>query len=156
MKIFQVPQREVPVQVLLEGGEELEGLFYAPTSSPSGGPGRLSERLNDEGEHFLPLVDAESAYLISKSMILTVRLLPGEAELEFQESDQAKECSVEMRLMGGLMLTGRLKFTMPVEKARILDYLNAAPPFIALLENGRILLVNRSFLVRIRDLDGAG
>ena len=156
MKIFQVPQREVQVQVLLEGAEALQGVLYAPTAGPSGGPGRLSERLNDDGEHFLPLVCADGAHLISKAWILAVRLLPGEEELEFEESDQATECSVQMNLKGGVSMNGHLKYTMPMEKRRILDYLNAAQQFIPLLENGRAILVNRGFLVSIRDLEGAG
>jgi hypothetical protein len=152
MKIFQVPQRAVQVRVLMEGGEELEGALYAPTAGPSGGPGRLSDRLNDAEEHFLPLVGAESAFLISKSWITTIRLSPDEEELEFQESDQAIERSVVMTLKGGTNLNGRLQYAMPVEKRRILDYLNAAPQFIPLLDDGHVVLVNRRFLVRIQDL----
>jgi hypothetical protein len=152
MKIFQVPQREVQVQVILEGGQELEGTLYAPTAGPSGGPGSLSDRLNDDREQFLPLVGAESACLVSKSWIVAIRLSQGEEKLEFQESDQAKECSVILTMKGGLKLSGRLQYTMPVEKRRILDYLNAAPQFIPLLENGRVALINRSFMVRIQDL----
>jgi len=156
MKIFQVPQREVEVEVLLEGGEKMEGLLYAPTAGPSGGPGRLSERLNDGDEHFLPLVAVANAHLLSKSWIMTVLLPPGEEEAESQQGEQAEECSVVMILKGGLNLTGRLRYTMPPEKRRILDYLNAAPQFIPLLQEGRTILVNRKFLVRIRDLEGAG
>jgi hypothetical protein len=156
MNIFQVPQREVEVEVLLEGGEKMAGLLYAPTSGPSGGPGRLSERLNDGDEHFLPLVCAGSAFLTSKACIMTVLLPRGEEEIESQESDQAIDRAVEMNLKGGLNLTGRLRYTMPPEKRRMLDYLNAAPQFILLLQDERSVLVNCSFVVRIRDLDGEG
>jgi len=156
MKMFQVPQREVQVQVLLEGGEGLEGTLYAPTAGPTGGPGRLSDRLNDEDEIFLPLISSDGAHLLSKNWIMTIRLKPEEEELEIQESDQAKECAVEMVLKGGISLNGRLKYTMPVEKRRVLDYLNATPHFLPVVEEGQVTLVNRSFLVRIRDLAGAG
>jgi hypothetical protein len=156
MKIFQVPQREVQVQILMEGGEELEGVLYAPTAGPSGGPGRLSDRLNDGEEHFLPLVSAESAFLISKSWIMAIRLSPDEEALELHESDQAKECSVVMAMKGGISLRGRLRYTMPMEKRRVLDYINAAPQFFPLLEDGQIALVNRSFLVRIQLVEATG
>jgi hypothetical protein len=156
MKIFQVPQRAVEVEVLLEGGEEMAGLLYAPTAGPSGGPGRLSERLNDDGEHFLPLVDSGGASLISKAWIMTVLLPRGEEEIELQESDHAMDRAVELHMKGGHSLTGRLSYTMPPEKRRILDYFNAAPRFIPLLQEGRAVLVNRKFVVRISDLDGEG
>jgi hypothetical protein len=156
MKVFQVPQREVQVEVLLSGGERLNGTLYAPQAGPSGGPGRLSDRLNDGEERFLPLVADEGAHLVSKSRVMAIHLPPGEEDLEFEEGDQAKECSVELYLEGGVVLTGSLKYIMPVERLRIIDYLNAAPEFIPLLDNGRVVLVSRRFLVRIRDLEGAG
>lgn len=156
MKIFQVPQREVAVEVLLEGGEEMTGLLYAPTAGPSGGPGRLSERLNDGDEHFLPLVGSGGASLISKAWIMTVLLPRSEEQIESQESDHANDRAVELNLKGGHNLTGRLNYIMPPEKRRILDYFNAAPRFIPLLQEGLAVLVNRKFVVRIRDLDGEG
>lgn len=156
MKIFQVPQREVRVEAILGGGERLEGALYAPTAGPGGGPGRLSERLNDGDEHFLPLVSEDGAHLICKDWLMVIRMPEGEEELEFEQSDQVRDCRVEMHLEGGSVLTGRLKYLMPLEKRRILDYLNAAPRFITLLENGRAILVNRRFLIRMRDLEGAG
>lgn len=155
MKIFKVPQREVKVRLLQESGEESEGVLYAPKSGPSGGPGRLSDRLNDARERFLPLVGSEGAWLISKSWIVSLRLPRGEEELEFHESDQASERSVEMTLKEGIRLNGLLRYTMPVERCRILDYLNGAPQFIPLLQGDRVLLVNSSFIVRIRDVAGA-
>jgi hypothetical protein len=155
MKLFRVPQRNVQVRVLLEGGEELEGSLYAPTAGPGGGPGRLSERLNDETEYFVPLAGPDEACLISKSFIVAVWLPQGEEELEFQESDQAKECYVELCLKGGIEIVGHMKYTMPVEKRRILDYLNAAPRFVPVLEEGRVILVNKQLLVRVRDSAGA-
>ncbi len=152
MKIFRVPQREIAVRVMMADGDILDGILYVPATGHGGGPGRLGERLNDEGESFIPLAQDREAFLVNKTRIMLVELPAGEEELEFHEADSGKECHVEVWMKGDLRLTGRLKYTMPVEKERILDYLNAAPMFIPMLRNGRVVLVNGRYLVRIKDL----
>jgi hypothetical protein len=88
---------------------------------------------------------------------MLVELPQGEEELEFQEAESGKEREVEVGMKGGLQLTGRLKYTMPVEKERILDYINAAPMFIPMLRDGRVVLVNGRYLVSLKGLEsGSG
>jgi hypothetical protein len=155
MKIFRVPQREIKVRITMEGGEELAGVLYVPAAGHGGGPGRLGERLNDEEEKFIPLAEARGPFLVNKNRVMMVELPPGEEELEFQIGEQAVERAVEIGLKGGLRLTGCLKYTMPVEKGRILDYLNAAPLFIPMLRDRRGVLLNSNFLVSLKDLDSS-
>lgn len=159
MKIFRVPQREIEVLITMEDGEALEGVLYVPATGHGGGPGRLGERLNneDERERFIPLAQERAAFLVNKTRIMLVELPPGEEELEFQEAESGREREVEIGMKGGLRLIGRLKYTMPVEKERVLDYLNAAPLFIPMLRDGRVVLLNSRYLVKIKDLEsGSG
>jgi hypothetical protein len=159
MKIFRVPQREIVAHITMEDGEILKGILFVPATGHGGGPGRLSERLNDveERERFIPLAQESNAFLVNKTRMMLVELPPGEEELEFPEVESGREREVEVGMKGGLQLAGRLKYTMPVEKERILDYLNAAPLFIPMLRNGRAVLLNSRYLVRIKDLEsGSG
>jgi hypothetical protein len=157
MKIFRVPQREIAAHITMEDGEVLDGILYVPATGHGGGPGRLGERLNDEDERFIPLAQDRQAFLVNKTRIMLVELPQGEEELEFQEAESGKEREVEVGMKGGLQLTGRLKYTMPVEKERILDYINAAPMFIPMLRDGRVVLVNGRYLVSLKGLEsGSG
>ena len=75
MEIFRTPQRMVPVRVLLEDGQKLEGGFYVPATGPDGNPGRLLDRLNDASEEFLPLAGRYET-LLNKACIVTVEPQP--------------------------------------------------------------------------------
>jgi hypothetical protein len=155
MKIFRVPQREIEAHITMEDGEILKGTLFVPASGHGGGPGRLSERLNDvdERERFIPLAQERDAFLVNKTRMMLIELPPGEEKLEFHGVESGRERTVEVGMKGGLGLTGRFKYTMPVEKERILDYLNSAPLFIPMLRDGRAVLLNSRYLVRIKDLE---
>ena len=47
-----------------------------------------------------------------------------------------------------------LPFSMPADRGRLLDYLNAAPPFLRLEKGGRRWLVNRDAIQELSEVDG--
>jgi hypothetical protein len=152
MEIFRVPQREIEVRITMEDGETLQGVLYVPATGQGGGPGRLGDRLNDENERFIPVALQQQALLVNKTRIMLVELPQGEAEGELQEAGSCVERGIEVEMKGGVRLAGRLKYTMPVERERILDYMNAAPMFIPMLQDGRVVLLNGRYLVSLKDL----
>lgn len=154
MKDFQVPQRTVHVQVRLDGGAELEGQLFAPSAGPDGAPGRLGDRLNDPDENFLALRHGPDTSLVRKAAIVTIRLSGEDVDLEAHEGETACAVPVRLWLEGDRTVEGIVAYSMPPEKARILDFLNAAPPFIAVHGDGELLLVNRDRVLRARNLDG--
>lgn len=140
MKTFQVPQKQQRVRVRLRGGEEFEGSFYYAATGPGGAPGRLSDRLNDRTEKFLPLAWTEGAFLLNKDAILTVHCdLPDD---EIAPEGAEHHTAVLVRLVDGGQLEGRFDFSMPVGRERLVDYLNAAPRFVTLTAAGTTTLVN--------------
>jgi len=155
MELFRVPSREIEARVLMEGGAELDGRFYVPASGSDGSPGRLIDRLNDEAETFLPLAEARGSYLLNKSRIVIVQPAPGSEEVEGGADESAVNHEVQVQLVGGMVLDGRLQYWMPPERRRVLDFFNSAPRFIPLLGDERVILINCSFVIRLRGVDEA-
>lgn len=71
---FHISKRRVRVRIELLNGSTLTGSFYADQQNRSGGPGRVSDRLNDESEPFIPLAVEDRHILVRKTVIAMVRL----------------------------------------------------------------------------------
>ncbi len=153
MEIYRTPQRMVPVRVLLEDGRRLQGGFYVPATGLDGNPGRLLDRLNDASEKFLPLAGKHET-LLNKAWIVAVVLASGHQQAEVIESEIAREQRVRMALAQGKTVEGWLRFLMPEERGRLLDYLNEAPPFIPVIGEQRVTLVHRRFIQSVQELTG--
>ena len=150
MDIFQVPRREAEASILLDDGRTLEGQLFLATTGPDGRPETIWERLNDAGEEFVPMACGRDRFLLNKSGILTVTVPREEDALHEDDGNGAKEVAVRLTLTGGISLLGRLHIAMPVERSRVLDYLNAAPRFLPLHPPHGITLVHRRFIVSVR------
>ena len=156
MEVFRVPQREISVTVRLIDGSRHEGKLFAPASGPDGAPGRLIDRLNDEKEHFIPLAGAEGGFLISKSALVAIHLGQEDGRLEWHEGEQAHQVDVAVVLEGGVELEGRVAYSLPPEKRRILDFFNMTLGYVPIQESEGMTLFNRDHVIRVRDLNGGG
>jgi hypothetical protein len=153
MDIFQVPRREAPASILLDDGRVLEGQLYLAVAGHDGRPETVGERLNQTGEEFVPMACGGDRFLINKSGIIAVTV-PDEADaVREDEGNGAKKAAVRLSLAGGTSLIGRLHIAMPLERSRVLDYLNAAPRFLALHAQNGVTLVHRRFIVSVRSDD---
>ena len=153
MDIFQVPRREAPARILLDDGQVLEGQLYLAVAGHDGRPETVGERLNQTGEEFVPMACGGDRFLLNKSGIITVTV-PDEADaVREDEGNGAKQSAVRVSLAGGISLIGRLYIAMPLERSRVLDYLNAAPRFLALHAQNGVTLVHRRFIVSVRSDD---
>lgn len=156
MDQFRVPQRKIAVELTLPGGRKMDGETYAPETGRGGEPGRLLDRLNDGRERFLPVTHSSGGALVRKRSIVAVRLGPGDAEREGCAGDHEREVRVEIALEEGLALEGRVAYTLPADRCRLLDYFNASSRFIALLNSEGATLINTDRVVEIRRLDDPG
>jgi hypothetical protein len=150
MEIYKIPKVETRVWILLDDGRTLEGCLFTAAIGPGGGPETVLDRLNDRSEDFLPLAADGDRFLINKSGIISVQVPGGEGVIGAEEAEAAREVPVRISLIGGMSLLGRFVITMPAERARVLDYLNAAPRFVPLLGEGMTTLVQKRFVVTVR------
>lgn len=153
MDVFRVPSRTIEGLVALEDGRELQGRLYVPVSGPDGRPARVLDRLNDDGERFIPLaVDAGRGLLVHKRWIRTVRLSEAE-EAAPDDGEDGLEVTVRVTLNGGQLLRGTFRYTMPPDHSRLMDFLNDAPRFLPLLLPGEVVLINRDYIVCVAGLN---
>jgi len=153
MDEYRVPQRKIAVEVVLVGGRAISGDAYAPAAGPGGEPGRLLDRLNERGERFLPVTGGSGGVLIRKGSIVAVRLGSEDAARENHTEEHQREVAVSVTLEEGPALEGRVAYTLPPERSRLLDYFNAAHRFIALLDREGATLINTERVVEVARLD---
>ncbi len=151
---FRVPQQTVAVRVLLEDGTMIDGELYAPSTVGAGNDvQRLLDRLNDDAERFVPLAWNDDNCLVQKAWIVWVQLNeavdPAEAAAE---PEGGLVHSLRLTFGNGKTLSGEVSYVMRPERSRVLDFLNATPPFFALRGGERVTLVNRAFVQQVHDL----
>lgn len=153
MEIFRVPRRRVAVRITLDDGRCLDGVLYTATSGPGGHPESVADRLNDADGEFLPLASGQDRFLLNRSGIITVEI-PGALDgADRVDTTGARVIPVRLTLAGGTSLLGKICVSMPPERSRVLDFLNAAPRFIPLLSNDQVTLVHRNYIVSVRSAD---
>jgi len=155
MEKFRVPQRKVPARVCMRDGREVRGALYVPAGGPGGGPGSLTSRLAETNERFLPFAGAEGGSLLSKRWITSVHLRREDAAPELPDPPPQHEVRVRMTLAGGNQIVGTVSYSMPPEKGRLIDFLNAAPRFVLVRRADEIALINRDHILEAERADSA-
>ena len=99
---------------------------------------------------FLPLEESHKkrVSLVNKQRIRWVELK--ERDL-LEEIMPGQERSVEVEMLGGKVFRGRFPVAMPSERSRLSDHLNFTPQFLYLLREGADLILNKSYLLSVRD-----
>jgi hypothetical protein len=149
MDLFQIPKRQAQARILLDDGRSLDSTMFLALSFQERRPETIADRLNDTSEEFLPVAVGQDRFLLNKSGIITVQI-SDPAELADAVDAGAREPVVRLTLAGGTGLVGKLRITMPAERSRVLDYLNASPRFLPLLTGTGVTLVHRRFIVSVR------
>jgi hypothetical protein len=150
---LQVPKRRVEVELTFTGGEHGRfGVFVAEHCVERSGPERVSDVLSRR-DPFFPAVDPGTgeATVVARAAVAVVQVPRADEPGDGDEVGPATEHAVELHLHDGQRVRGTVSYVLPPERSRLLDFLNAAPPFLRLVaESGDVLLVNRDHVVRVR------
>jgi hypothetical protein len=153
MDELRVPKRRTPVEVVLPGGAVRQVVvFLSEFASDHVGAERFSDVLNGSDD-FFPAVEQEGDRMVffNRYGIAAARVAP-EVEADAHAADGATiptEHEVEITLMDGTGLLGLVTYVLPPDRSRLNDFLNEAPPFFKVLEEGRISLVNKRHVSRV-------
>jgi hypothetical protein len=145
---LKVPKRRAQVEVLLPGGAVRQvTIFLAEYASAHDGPERLSDLLNG-GDDFVPALDlaSDTMTFLGRQSIAAARVAP---DWDEEDAPATSQQEVEITLADGTELHGSMAFVMSEEHSRLLDYLNDSPPFLRLIEQGRVALVNKRHIARV-------
>ena len=161
---FRVPKRIVTVELALAGRAPTRAQVFV-----AAGDGALARHavvdLLEKQHAFLP-TQSESdrtPQILNKDVLLWVAVASdgAEASSEGDGDDALFEYRHEVRveLVGGSQLAGELLYSLPVNHARVVDYLNAPGRFFRLWTGERLYLINKAFVERVVeapiDLDAA-
>lgn len=129
-------------------------VFFFLQDYAEGHSGRelILDVLNSSSD-FIPLEEAGSkkVSLVNKQGIHWVELKEREI---LGETSLVHEHSVQVEMVGGKVIRGRVPVEMPPERSRLSDHLNFTPRFIYLLQEDRELILNKSYLLSVWNDDG--
>ncbi len=152
---LSVPRTTVPAQIELAHGERHSGVLFLIPRAPqhSGGETPL-EMLNRTEEVFPFRTDEGQILLIAKAQTLCVVVAQTDDVEDPDRLSTARAEGVEVALTNGAKFAGSVQIEMPETRARLLDFLNAAPsPFFAVASENETHYVNRNQVVFVRPLE---
>lgn len=150
MDELRIPKRRVPVDVVLPGGVTRNVLVFLSEAAPGHeGPERLSDLLNGS-DAFIPAQEANGGGMtfLHRTSIAVARVA-AEFDLDAASFTPETEHEVEIALADGSHLCGRVRYSLPPERARLVDFLNRAEPFFRLVERDAVALVGRAHVARV-------
>jgi hypothetical protein len=146
--------RREPAEVLTAEGVRLEGsLHLLSRDSYAPGPETPLEMLN-RADLFFALIQSQGGVLfLPKHQTMVVSCPHEELGDDPDRLSAAKVLSLEIVLMGGSQLTGRIAIELPPMRSRALDFLNGPGSFFALWNDGVMHHVNKAQVRSIRPHD---
>ncbi len=150
MEIYRIPRREVSVRILVDDGRTLDGTLFTAETGAAGRPEDLLQHLNVPDEDFVPLLCGEDSFLLNKAGIIWIQVTGSAAAEIADDAGSGQKIPVRISLAGGISVVGTLVVVMPLERSRVLDYLNASRRFLPLFGEGIVTLVQRRFVVTVR------
>ena len=154
MSDYRIEKSRCPVVITTHSGETIAGeMFLQPFGRPDGGMERPLDILNGE-EPFFPLAlpDGETV-LVAKEQVVEVSIAFDAAD-GFENESLSRPTVIEVQLISGATHAGAIFLQLPLERPRLLDFLNRdAQRFLTLHGTERRLLINRRVIERVRPLD---
>lgn len=144
----------LPARVILPGLEQLVGSFALSPASPfRDGPESLLELLNSP-LRVLPILreSDDAVLLVSRLAIDWVEVAP-QVDVEMIRPRAylvTREEHVQVRLMNGRLVEGRVTMELPDHLNRMSDFLNLPDDFFPLTTRSTIMLFNKSRIAAAR------
>jgi hypothetical protein len=154
MSDYRIEKSRSPVVIKTHSGETITGeMFLQPFARPDGATERPGDILNGK-EPFFPVAMSDGELiLVAKEQVLELTTDVGRDEYD-ERSKMARPAVIEVRLISGETHAGAIFLELPVEHARLLDFLNREDErFLTLHGSEHLVLINRSVIEHVRPLD---
>lgn len=154
MNELRIPKHPVPVRIRAGGTTHRVSLFLGEAAATHAGPQRLVDLLGEPGD-FLPAGEEDGPISFFRRDAISVvecdREVPDDPALD---SPHARRVAVKVLLADGTGLAGIVRFVLPPERSRLVDFLDLAPTFFRIeLERG-VAYVNKRHVVRVTTGEG--
>lgn len=146
--------RRESAEVWMVDGLRLQGSLHLLSRDSYGpGPETPLEMLN-RGDQFFALTQAHGGVvLLPKRQTMVVSCRHEDLADDPDRLSAAKVFSLEVELVGGGCLTGRVAIELPPMRSRALDFLNIPGDFFALWDDGMLHHVNKALVRLVRPHD---
>ena len=151
---LKVPRAAVTVTLLVDGGDPVQAALFVPPGHDEA-PCLAVHALLEGESAFLPALQpgVAGALLINKDRIRWVSVPRNEGSASLDELfDVYQAVEVITAADGGEPLAGDLLFSAPRERRRVGDFLNQQERFLCLHQQDRALLINKRYLVSVKEL----
>jgi hypothetical protein len=149
---YRIQKDRLAAVVVTVGGERMTGELFVQ-ASPRNRYGReeAADILNS-AEPYFPMLTADGQlYLVAKER---VREVESRDPMPADEWQIGAPATIEVWLTGGAVHNGNVYLESVSGRTRVLDYLNrVGERFLLLYTTEGTLLLNRSFIERVRPLD---
>jgi hypothetical protein len=149
---YRIQKDRLAAVLITAGGEKVVGELFVQ-ASPRNRYGReeAADILNS-AEPFFPMLTSDGElFLVAKDR---VRELEARDPMPADEWQIGAPASIEVLLTGGAVHTGNVYLESMSGRTRVLDYLNrVGERFLLLYTTRGTVLLNRSFIERVRPLD---
>ena len=149
---YRIQKERLAAVVVTVGGERLTGELFVQ-ASPRNRYGReeAADILNSAEPYFPMLTNAGELFLLSKER---VREVESREPMPVEDWQIGAPATIEVWLTGGAVHTGNIYLESLSGRTRVIDYLNRVGERFLLLYTARgTVLLNRSFIERVRPLD---
>ena len=152
---YLIEKDRVPVVLTTTSGERIAGdIFVQPYARYRTGREGAPDILNHPEPYFPLAIENGDTLIVAKDRVVEVLLGAAEDPDTTAEDIGARPAVIEMALTGGVVRQGSVFLEVPLDRPRLLDFMNRVHTrFITLHSADGILLVNRNCIERVRPLD---
>ena len=142
--LFRIPRDQTPVTLTLEGGERANAtLFVAPGASVI--------RMLADAAAFLPVAFSTGTRLVARGSIACIAVHVIHAHVADHE-ELCERQRVLVRLRGGQMLRGELRWMPENANRRVLDHLNDSTSYLVIHENDHVNYVAKTYVASVEEV----
>lgn len=140
--LLRVPRDQTPVVITLDDGERSGAMLFVP-------PGDSITRVVAETTPFVPVNFASGTRLVARTAIacITIHIIHARPDDEPVTEHQR----VTIRVRGGFIVKGELRWAAPEHRSRTLDYLNEPASHLVLHEGEYISYIAKTHIISVEE-----
>ncbi len=151
---YLVPKERLTVRLLLRSKRVCRLELFVPIRPQRRRPGRILRELLEQPNPFLPGRDraADRIVIVSRDALVWAQVSKTfDLEMDPLELYDYKQ-RVRVELSVGSCVEGDVYYSAPTPRARLMDHLNGPESFVCLHDNGRLFLINKSYVELVTEL----
>ena len=142
--ILRIPRDQTPVAITLEGGERANATLFVP-------PGTAVKRWLTDAAPFVPVAFSTGTKLVARASITCVTVHVIHAHVEEFEGLCERQRSL-VRLRGGQMVRGEVRWIPDSENRRMLDHLNDHSTHLVIHVDDQVSYIAKTNVASVEEL----